>query len=114
MSLYDVAKDALKLAQKSDNAELIEKILSVQSMALDMQEKQFELNKKIDEQAKTISDLKLMKDYIYDGDHQWMVNPKSETVKFCAVCFTRDKFESPLVDTHNGHRYCNQCKSSFK
>jgi hypothetical protein len=38
MSLYDMAKDAFKLAQSSDNIELIQKILDVQQQALAQQE----------------------------------------------------------------------------
>jgi hypothetical protein len=37
MSIYELAKDAWKLAQSSDNVELVQKILDVQQQALEQQ-----------------------------------------------------------------------------
>lgn len=61
MSLYEMVKDAASLAQKADNIELVRKLLNVQNMAIEMQEKQLSLNMKIEEQNKEIEKLKEMK-----------------------------------------------------
>lgn len=36
MAIYDIVKDALTIAQKADNIELIEKLLSIGKMAMDL------------------------------------------------------------------------------
>lgn len=52
MGVCEAAKDALKVAQKADNIELVQKLLDVQKMALDMQEKMQEQQNKIIELQK--------------------------------------------------------------
>ncbi|MEI7917762.1 MAG: hypothetical protein WCH58_00035 [Candidatus Saccharibacteria bacterium] len=113
MSLYEIAKDALKLAQKADNVELVQKIYDIQSQALDMQDKQFQLNKKIEDLHKEIEHLALKKKYYYESDHKWMINDDNANVKLCPVCLNRDEFESPLSSSQDGYRYCSQCKGTY-
>lgn len=115
MSVYEVAKDALKLAQKADNAELVQKILDVQEQALNMQEKQFELIKKIDKLELEISELKNRKKYVYDEGHLWKVDPENPRIKLCPTCLNRDGFENPLaVQNHTESQYCSTCKNHTK
>lgn len=109
MSLYDAAKDAVKIAQKADNAELVKKLLDVQQQALDMQEKQFELNKKVEDQGKIITDLKTSKKYVYEAGHNWMIDPKNPEIKLCPVCLNRDSFENPLERAGSHPAYCRTC-----
>ena len=112
MSLYDAAKDALKLAQKADNAELVQKILDVQSQALEMQEKQFELHKTVDEQRHEIESLKEKKKYAYEEGHSWCIDPSRPDLRLCPVCLNRDNFENPMQ--RNGTEgYCGTCRKSF-
>jgi hypothetical protein len=113
MSLYDAAKDALKVAQKADNIELIEKLLDVQKQALDMQEKQQEQNAKISQLQAENESLKKRKQYKYDEGHTWMIDPANPTVKLCPVCINRDGFENPTVDVY-GNQYCATCGKKFK
>jgi len=114
MSIYDAAKDALKLAQKADNAELVQKILDVQAQALDMQQKQFELHQTIEKQKKEIDSLKEKKKYVYEEGHTWCINPERPDVKLCPACLNRDGFENPMHDIHDSSsHYCSTCKKTF-
>jgi hypothetical protein len=117
MGVYEVAKDALKIAQKADNAELIEKLLDVQKSALEMQEKQFDLNKQVESLSRQVEDLRQRKKYIYEEGHEWMVDPESTRIKLCPVCLNRDGFENPLPDPRSNSRsimrFCSVCHCHF-
>ena len=108
MSLYEAAKDALKLAQKADNAELVQKILDVQLQALDMQEKQFELVKRTSKLEEENKKLKELKKYIFaDGKNYW-IDPEAPERRLCPLCTKKNETPVPL----DGY-YCRQCKGDY-
>ena len=49
MALYDFVRDAINVAQKADNIDLIKQLLEIGQMALDLQNENSELKRKIDE-----------------------------------------------------------------
>ena len=114
MGFYEAAKDALTLAQKADNIELVQKLMDVQSAALDMQH---QLQIKDEEIFKLRQDIKKLQDrkkYVYEEGHKWLIDVKRPDIKFCPTCMNRDDFESPLgTPSHNNHRYCGNCKNSI-
>lgn len=114
MSFYDAAKDALKLAQKADNIELVQKIMDIQSAALDMQNQLQTKNEEIFTLKEMIRTSENKKKYIYEEPHRWMIDPSKTDIKLCPTCLNRDGFESPLGNPgHAGHRYCGNCANSL-
>ena len=49
MAIYDIVKDAIGIAQKADNIDLYKKLLEIGQMALDLQNENAEMKKKIEE-----------------------------------------------------------------
>lgn len=110
MGLYDVAKDAVKLAQKLDNLELVQKLLDVQSMALEMQEKQHTLNGRVEDLMKENASLKTVTSLSFEPGHSWYLDEENLAMKFCPVCANRDSFKNPL-DSDN---FCYVCKREYE
>ncbi len=108
MGLYEAAKDALKVAQSADNVELVQKLLDVQKMALDMQEKQQELQTRITKLENEKEALKTKKKYQYADGHNWMIDPGNPSIKLCPTCLNRDGFENPM-ENDGGGGYCRTC-----
>lgn len=113
MGLYDAAKDALKVAQQVDNVELVQKLLDVQSAALDMQHQLQLKNEEILELKKRIKIIEERKKYVYEDGHKWLISPGNPNIKLCPTCLNRDNFESPLGSPYNGnHRHCGNCNNT--
>lgn len=115
MGWYEAAKDAVSLAQKADNAELVQKILDVQKEALDMQEQLHKKNEEILKLKQKINSIEASKKYQYEDGKKWLIDSDKPTIKLCPTCLNRDKFESPLSNEDEyGYRYCGNCKNTVK
>jgi hypothetical protein len=110
MSLYEAAKDALKVAQKADNVELIQKLLDVQQMALDMQEKQLKLNSRIIDLEKENAALQEAKKFVFAKGRTYMIDPEEPERTLCPVCTMENKFAFPLIQDNN---WCSACKRHY-
>lgn len=114
MGVYEVVKDALSLAQKADNIELVQKILDIQNEAIEMQHQIQEKHEEVFNLKQKIKALEERKKYKYESGHKWYVSPENSDVKLCPTCMNRDGFESPLGSPdHYNHRYCGNCKNSM-
>ena len=49
MEIIDTIKEVIKVAQKADNVEIIQQLLTVQAEALELRQKNIELQNKINE-----------------------------------------------------------------
>lgn len=90
MSLYDAAKDAFKLAQKSNDAELIQKIIEVQKDALDMQDKQQRMQTKIGEleaEVKSLHEAAEFKGKISFDSNCGVYRIEGDVRAFCPKCY---------------------------
>jgi hypothetical protein len=95
MSLYDMAKDAAKLAQKADNSELFQKLLEVQQQALEMQEKLQKKNEEI-EKLKTENEilssaLTTQDDYVLGKSVWWRADDQAHEQPYCPTCKANGK-----------------------
>ncbi|MDO8265672.1 MAG: hypothetical protein Q7T41_01865 [Candidatus Saccharibacteria bacterium] len=108
MGVYEAAKDALKIAQKADNAELVQKILDVQEQALNMQEKQINYLKTIDDLERKIKSLEEQKKFTFPEGSNYLVDPDSPERKLCPIC-TKTKNTAVPLDGY----YCRQCKGEY-
>lgn len=106
MGMYDMFKDAVSMAQKADNIELVKTILELQQEVLDMQEKNRELNEENRKLKGLIDELKIVefKDdcYYFDGDGP-----------YCSRCYDAEKKKIRMLkrDTGIGTIYdrCPNC-----
>ena len=109
MSLYEAAKDAVKIAQKADNVELLQKLLDVQQQALVMQEKQNELNQRIHAQQKEIEMLRESKKFVLADGKKYLIDPEYPDRQLCPICTKKLGYEVPMYD----ELYCSVCKTTF-
>lgn len=107
--MYEVVKDALKVAQKADNIELVQKLFDIQKQALDMQEKQQALNQTINELTSEISELKEAKKYVFAEGRNYLIDPGTPTRKLCPFCTQKHRIAVPLDRGRN----CQQCKCHY-
>lgn len=103
MSVYDAVKDALTIAQKADNVELIRTLLDVQKEALDLQEDNRRLKEENGRLMDVIEDVQklVFRDdcYYFDDDGP-----------YCSRCYDVEKKKVRMVkrDTGMGSIY-NKC-----
>lgn len=110
MDAIKLLKDVVNFAQKSNDIEMIQKVISAQQIIIDMQEKlqklQIENNKlkeKINkennvEHYRSVPIITLKDD-----------NPK---VLYCGVCYGNDNKLIPMQTIPNGSKcYCSNCKT---
>ena len=113
---YDVLKDLIVLAKKAKNQEVI-------SLAMDLQEKFFELreendnlNNQIIELQQKIEDLKkakiLEEDIEYSDKGFFTIKKESLKIPYCSMCWKRDHKLIPLSQKGAWFQYaCGNCKT---
>lgn len=109
-----MAKDAVAIAQKADNIDLVQKIMELQSMGLDMQHALQEKDEQINHLKTQLSELQHKAQYQYEEGHRWMINPKNPDIKLCPTCLSRDGFESPLSEYDEDYMHCGNCRNIIK
>lgn len=106
MSLYEVAKDAVKLARQADNVDLTQKLLDVQSQALEIQEDMAALRRENEglRERLALRALELRDDGMYwDGDDG----------PFCPRCADGEGKRARVGQNRaNGFWICNVCEKS--
>lgn len=94
MSVYDMAKDAVKIAQKADNIELVQKILDIQKEALEMQDTIQGKNEEIGilrSEINKLEDVIATRDaYVLDRGVYWLVDDTEREQPFCPTCKAKD------------------------
>lgn len=109
MSVYDMVKDAAKLAQKADNIELVQKLLDVQNASLEMQERHVKLLEKNTALESEISKLKEMKKLVFPEGEKYLIDPDAPDRPLCPVCTRKFGYEVPMYS----ESHCANCKTTF-
>lgn len=112
MSIYEGLKDAISIAQKADNIDLYRKLLDLSRDALDLQDEIDRLRQEVSE-LRNINDLESKIKYhrvkYHDAlthDHPYItLLDDTEEIRYCAICWGRDKKLIPLYDDLN----CLEC-----
>lgn len=88
MSVYDVIKDEVKIAQKVDNVELYRMLLDIQKESLDLLDENQKLKEKIGEleDNNKIGESLIFKDYFY-----YKIDDKDLKEPYCSNCWDSDK-----------------------
>lgn len=110
MSTYDALKDAVKLAQKVDNAELIQRLLDAQKEALEMQEELQTLRERVRELERQDD---VEESLVFDDGVYWRGPEGGEQDgPFCQLCWDRDHMLIRLQDYKNGYFGCQSCDNT--
>lgn len=112
MAIYDVIKDALSLAQKADNADLIKQLLEIGQQALDLQAENSELRGRIRELEEIHS---IEKEMIRADEPFFVLKRDGEESKkyYCSTCWGKEK---KLIQMwYDGERkvHCPLCGAGF-
>jgi len=108
MGAYEIIKDAILIAQKADNAPLMQALLDAQQQALALQEE----CAKLKEQIKELQDAKELEKRItrckktivtLSGDEQ--------VIPYCSICWDKDKNLVQVKIFYNGDSECHVCKN---
>lgn len=111
MGLFEGILDVANIAQKADNIELYKQLLDLGKQALEMQdeirklkEENAELKKGNDLESRIVRHLNVDK-YNYKEYPYITLSDDSENIRYCAVCWGRDK---KLIQLYN-EANCTEC-----
>ena len=112
MDVIKTLKDIVTFAQKSDNIEMTQKLISVQQEVIEMQDK---ISKLTDENRKLHNEINQEKSIEhYRGVPIITVKEESPKVLYCGICYGKNKSFIPLhkysgpIDEY----YCRECDHS--
>lgn len=111
MSIYDMVKDAISIAQKADNIDLIRKLLNVGQMALDLQNENMELKKQIDE---LVAEQKFEENIVRHKQPYFTLKSDGEKsgIYYCSTCYGKDKKKIQMSYNGESKLWCPACKVS--
>lgn len=108
MGLYEGIKDVAKVVQQADNIDLYKKLLDLSAQALDLQSEIAELRT---ENADLKKEINMQQDIIHHKTQQVdtltreypyvTLNSDPTCIRYCAICWGRDKKLIPLYDELN-------------
>jgi len=101
MGLYEGIKDAIGLAQKADNADLIKQLLDLGAQALEMQD---EIRKLKEENAELKKRNDLESRIIRHKDSFLTLRGDNEEIEYCPICWG---YEGKLIQVYDS--FCERC-----
>lgn len=107
MGLYEGIKDAIGLAQKADNADLIKQLLDLGAQALEMQDEIRKL-KEENEELKEANDLESR--IIRHKDFYITLRDDEQEIHYCPTCWGKDHNLIQLFDTDR----CVECERKWR
>lgn len=107
MGLYEGIKDAIGLAQKADNADLIKQLLDLGAQALGMQDEIRKL-KEENEELKKANDLESR--IIRHKDFYITLRDDEQEIHYCPTCWGKDHNLIQLFDTDR----CVECERKWR
>lgn len=108
MSFYDAFKDAIGLAQKSDNIELYRQLLDLSAQALELQA---EVAKLREENAELRRVRDLEREIEYHLDAYVTKTTDKIPIKYCAACWVDKKKLVPMQDVGMANLKCPLCQA---
>ena len=112
MAIYDIVKDAIGIAQKADNIDLYKTLLEIGQMALDLQNENAELKKRIDELTQS---RQVEEDIVRHTEPYYTLKSDGEnsSIYYCSTCFGKENKKIQMVPSDNGKLWCPACKTSI-
>ena len=112
MAIYDFIRDAINIAQKVDNIDLMKKLLDIGQMALDLQNENAELKKKIEEYARA---QKFEEDIVRHKQPYYTLKSDGEesNIYYCATCFGKKNKKIQMISVNESKLWCPACKTQI-
>jgi len=110
MNIYDLIKDALGIAK--DNIEFQNRLLEIGQMAMDLQNENADLRKKIEE---LIRDQQFEKDIVRHIEPYYTLKSDGEesNIYYCSTCLGKENKKIQMVSLDESKLWCPVCKTSF-
>lgn len=109
MGWYEAVKDAINVAQKADNLDLMRQLLEVQKEIQDMNHEMAELRVENRELRVALNKKESVK---YDKTLNLYFNESSEgRVDYCPVCWSKESILAPVIKWENDTHYCHTCQT---
>ena len=109
MGIIDTAKDLIKVAQLSDNADIIQQVFTLQREALEMQE---ELNRTKEELRQLQNKESERKELTFKDGLYWKISEGNEDQKegpYCSKCMDVEGLKVNMQIDHEGAYACPNC-----
>ena len=112
MAIYDFIKDAMSVAQQADNIDLYRKLLDIGRMALDLQNENALLKKKITEMEES---KRFDEDVVRHIEPYFTLKSDGEDsmMYYCTTCLGKDKIKIQMYFDGESKLSCPLCKTSF-
>ena len=108
MSFYEAFKDAIKVAQKTDNLDLYKQLLDLSAQALDLQEENARLRT---ENEQLIQQKDIEAEIIrYEEPFITLRDDEKET-KYCSRCWDAERKLVQIRCMENGYFSCPNCRN---
>lgn len=108
MGMYDMFKDALSMAQKADNIELVKTILDLQQEMLELQDKNREMNEENKRLQEILNEIKKVE---FKGNCYYF----DEEGPYCTKCYDDEKKKMRMLEEDNNlgvvYYVCPKCKT---
>ena len=115
---YDILKDLISLARKVKNQEVISLAMDLQEKFFELREDNDELNNQIKELNQKIEDLEkaniLENDIEYTDRGFFTIKNENPKIPYCSMCWKRDHKLIPLSQRSAWFQYtCGNCKTNI-
>jgi len=103
VAIYDALKDAIDIAQKAQNAELLQKLFDAQKQALELQKENAGLNELI----KKMQDISALEEKVerYNDKYYITFSDDPQKIEYCSTCWDSDRKK---IQIYRGV-YCKIC-----
>ena len=111
MDAIKLLKDVISVAQKSNDIDMIQKVISAQQEVIDMQDRIYKLqveNNELKEKLNKIDNIER-----YRGIPLITLTNDSPKILYCANCYGNENKMIQLQIYDNDHCYCSVCKNQF-
>jgi hypothetical protein len=110
MGWYEDSKSVLEFIQKSDNIDLVKKMLDIQKQSMDLLEE----NRKLKENVKELEGKLKFKGKLIHRNNAYWFEEAGRQVPICTGCWDANSHQIRLKDFENGFAECPICKNTFE
>lgn len=109
MGIYDALKDAVQLAQKLGDADLIQRIIELQQETIDLVEE----NRNLKEEVRDLKQAQDVRERLrFHRDAYWLEDNGSRDGPFCPRCWDQASTLARMQELENGFFHCPECKTN--
>lgn len=111
MNLIEILNDVIKIIKKSDNVELNEKILELQSKVYALLEE----NQQLKNQVKNLEEsINTNNNLVHRGNAYYIIENGIEKGPYCVTCWDKDKKLVNLIRKTASVQECGVCKNKVR